>query len=218
MILQIADVLDQATLGAVLEASGEAVFDSGSSTAGWAARSVKNNLQAADEADTRAILEMVGKRLREHALIRSAARPKEWVRLTLSRYDSSMAYGTHVDNAFIEGRRTDCSFTLFLSAPDDYDGGELVLEETAGERAFKLDAGDLLLYPSTTLHRVAPVTRGSRLVVVGWITSRVRDAGQREILFDIERSMRAEHEARGKTQQFDRLSKTLNNLMRMWAD
>lgn len=218
MILQISECLDPSDLDAIREACAAAGFASGSGTAGRAAGTVKNNLQAGDGPEVRGALELVERRLRTAPLVRAAARPRDFARLTLSRYDPGMEYGRHVDNAFIAGRRTDLSFTLFLTGPDDYAGGELVLEDTTGERTWKLAAGDLLLYPSTTLHRVEPVTTGTRLVVVGWIRSRVREAERREILFDLEHATREEFDHHGKSDQYDRLSKTFNNLMRMWAN
>lgn len=218
MILQISGCLDAADLQAVREVCAAAGFESGAGTAGRAARTVKNNLQAGDGPGVRGALELVERRLRAAPLVNAAARPRDFVRLTLSRYDPGMEYGRHVDNAFIADQRTDLSFTLFLSDPDGYTDGELVLEDTSGERGWKLAAGDLILYPSTALHRVEPVTSGTRLVVVGWIRSRVREAERRELLFDLERATREEFDRRGKSDQYDRLSKTFNNLMRMWAD
>ena len=202
MILHISDSLDRAALDTVREACNHLSFEDGTATAGRAARRVKHNLQAGDGPEIRGVLDLVEKRLRDNPLLSSAARPRDYVRLILSRYEPGMEYGRHVDNAFISGRRTDLSFTLFLS----------------GERAWKLAAGDLLLYPSTTLHRVEPVTSGTRLVVVGWIRSRVRQAERRELLFDLERAAREEFDHRGKTGQYDRLSRTFNNLLRMWAE
>ncbi|MEX0615054.1 MAG: Fe2+-dependent dioxygenase, partial [Methylophaga sp.] len=136
----------------------------------------------------------------------------------LSRYQPGMAYGTHADEALINEQRTDISFTVFLSASDEYQGGELVLEDSSGERSWKLNAGDVLLYPATYLHRVNKVEQGERLVVVGWVTSWLRDAGQRELLFDLELSLREEFDSHGKTAQYDRLSKVRNNLLRMWLE
>jgi PKHD-type hydroxylase len=129
-----------------------------------------------------------------------------------------MRYGTHVDEALINNQRTDISFTLFLSENTQYQGGELVLEDSSGERSWKLDAGDLLVYPSTYLHRVNEVNDGERLVIVGWLTSRVREPNQREILFDMEQSLREEFNLNGKTEQYDRLSRVRNNLLRQWLD
>jgi PKHD-type hydroxylase len=118
----------------------------------------------------------------------------------------------------MDGVRTDVSFTLFLAEPADYDGGELVIETSAGEEDIKLPAGHLIAYPSTTLHRVAPVTRGERLVAVGWAQSYVRDLAKREILFDLETARRSLFEQSGKTPEFDVLAKTSANLFRMWAE
>ena len=113
-------------------------------------------------------------------MFRLAVRPKALAPLMFSAYEHGMEYGSHVDDALMQGMRTDVSFTLFLSDPESYDGGELVIESAAGEDAVKLAAGSLVAYPSTTLHRVAPVTRGVRLAAVGWARSFVRDGAQRE--------------------------------------
>lgn len=218
MILQIADCLDAAGLEAVLETAATADFVSGEGTAGRVAQTVKHNLQAEDSAEIRGLLELVERRLRRHPLVQSAARPKAFVKRLLSRYEPGMTYGSHVDNALMHGRRTDLSFTLFLSDPASYGGGELVLQDSSGERAWKPAAGSLLLYPSTTLHHVAEVTGGERLAVIGWIESRVRSAEKREILFDLEQAMSEEFDRDGKSEQYDRLSKSFNNLMRLWLD
>ena len=164
------------------------------------------------------VLRLIEQRLQNHDLFKLAARPQQFVRLMLSRYQPGMAYGTHVDEALINDQRTDISFTVFLSASDSYQGGELVLEDSSGERSWKLEAGDVLLYPATYLHRVNTVESGERLVVVGWLTSRIRDAGQRELLFDLELALREEFNERGKTAQYDRLSKVRNNLLRSLID
>ncbi|RFF32858.1 Fe2+-dependent dioxygenase [Wenzhouxiangella sediminis] len=218
MLLQIADCLEASDLEAVVETAARADFTSGENTAGRVARTVKHNLQAEDSAEIRGLLELVERRLRANPLVQSVARPMAFVKLLLSRYEPGMAYGSHVDNALMKGQRTDLSFTLLLSDPASYEGGELVMEDSSGERAWKPAAGSLLLYPSTTLHRVEEVTRGERLAVVGWIQSRVRSAEQRELLFDLERAMSSEYDARGKTNQYDRLSKCFNNLLRRWLD
>ncbi len=110
------------------------------------------------------------------------------------------------------------SFTVFLTSPKDYDGGELVMETTAGEQAFKPEPGQMIIYPSTTLHRVTPVTRGERWAAVGWCQSQIRDAAKREILFDLDTARRGLFDQHGKTREFDIMSKAHANLMRMWAD
>jgi PKHD-type hydroxylase len=138
--------------------------------------------------------------------------------MLLSRYQTGMTYGRHVDDALMKGLRTDVSFTLFLSDPQSYEGGELVIEGTFGEQAIKLEAGSVVTYPSTTLHRVEPVREGVRLAAVGWVRSYVRSAEQREILFDIETVRRRLFDRSGKSEEFDRLTKVQSNLLRAWAD
>jgi PKHD-type hydroxylase len=116
------------------------------------------------------------------------------------------------------GARTDCSFTLFLSPPASYDGGELILSTSAGEDAYKLAAGSLVTYPATCLHRVAPVTRGTRLAAVGWVRSLIRDASRRELLFDLETARRRLFDREGKSEDGDLLAKCAANLLRMWCE
>jgi PKHD-type hydroxylase len=116
------------------------------------------------------------------------------------------------------GLRTDLSFTLFLSDPDSYDGGALVIEDRFEARAVKLPAGSLLLYPSTTLHRVEPVSRGERLAVVGWVQSLIRAPDRREILFDLDQVIASSFAADGKSEALDLMTKTRSNLLRMWAE
>ena len=148
----------------------------------------------------------------------AAARPKAIPRLLISRYEPGMAYGSHVDDALMGGVRTDLAFTLFLADPESFGGGALVIEDACGEQEVKLPAGELFLYPATTLHRVAPVTSGVRLAAVGWVRSFVRDAGRREVLFDLENAVRSVHASEGKSPLFDTLVRTRTNLLRMWAD
>ena len=169
-------------------------------------------------AEISGILKLVEQRLLANDLFVQSTYPQQFVRLLISRYQSGMRYGTHVDEALINNQRTDISFTLFLSDQTQYQGGELVLEDSSGERSWKLDAGDLLLYPSTYLHRVNEVNDGERLVIVGWVTSRIRNPNRREILFDMEQSLRQEFNQNGKTEQYDRLSRVRNNLLRQWLD
>ena len=135
-----------------------------------------------------------------------------------SAYEPGMRYGSHVDDALMQGMRTDVSFTLFLSDPDSYDGGELVIESASGEDAMKLPAGSLVAYPSTALHHVAAVTRGTRLAAVGWARSYVRDGAQREMLFDLDTARRQIFAEGGKTPEYDLVSKSLANLLRMWVE
>jgi PKHD-type hydroxylase len=215
----LADVLSPDGVAATMTRAAKLHFVDGRSTAGWAATTVKHNLQAdAAGGPLDALRQTLTSSIAGHALFALAARPQAFAPLLISRYEPGMSYGSHVDDAMMGDLRADLSFTLFLSPADSYDGGELVMESAAGEQAVKLPAGSMVLYPSTTLHRVAPVTRGVRLAAVGWVQSLIRDAHKREILFDLETARRALFTARGKTNEFDLLSKCASNLIRMWAE
>ena len=218
MFLAIGSVLDTHEVAALRAATDRIDFVDGKATAGRFAREVKDNAQAAPSPKLDAVLKKVEAALMRHEVVVSAARPRRIVRMLLSRYSGGQTYGTHVDDALMAGTRTDLSFTLFLAPPEDYEGGDLVVEDTLEDRSFKLPAGDMILYPSGALHRVTPVTRGERIAVVGWITSWVRRADQREVLFDLDRAIAEAHAAGGRTPQFERLTKTRSNLLRMWAE
>jgi PKHD-type hydroxylase len=219
MQIVIADILKPDDLTTVHAALAKARFIDGRETAGFAARQVKDNRQA-DSRDKSldAARSLVAARIMENDLFRIAARPKTLSPLLFSRTETGMQYGVHVDDAIMGGMRTDIAFTLFLDPPDTYDGGELVIESAADDSAIKLPAGSMIVYPATTLHRVAMVTRGQRHVIAGWARSLVRDAAQRELLFDLDTARRTLFARDGKTAEFDLISKSLANLLRMWAD
>lgn len=219
MLLQIADLLDQETISRLREWLAGATFEDGRATAGSEARQVKHNEQVdEDDANLRAMQKLVTRRLWKHPLFAMAAQPKVIRPPLFSRYVPGMAYGSHVDNALMGRVRCDLSLTLFLSDPADYDGGALVIESASGEQDVKLAAGSGVLYPSTALHRVAPVERGQRLAAVTWVRSLVRDAARREILFDLETAWHGLSQRHGKLPELDLLSKTSANLLRMWAE
>jgi PKHD-type hydroxylase len=219
MYYVISDVLDAAAIAEAREALATAEFADGRATAGWHAKLVKNNLQASSSNErVVALRDSLTKTIRANAMFALAARPKTLTPLILSRYQPGMEYGSHVDDALMGGMRTDISFTLFLSDLETYDGGALVIETTGGEDDVRLPAGSMVVYASTTLHRVAPITRGERLAAVGWARSFVRDATQRELLFDLDTARHRLFKREGKTQEFDLLSKTSANLLRMWAE
>jgi PKHD-type hydroxylase len=218
MILTIANVLSGADVAAVLAGLANATFSDGAETAGWSAKLVKSNEQASDGPRTEGLRALIELRLAEHPVFALATRPRTIVGPLFSRYRLGHVYGAHVDNPLIEGVRTDVSFTLFLSDPASYDGGELVIDQASGEEAFKPPAGSLVAYPATTLHRVAPVTRGERMAAVGWVRSHLRDPAQRELLFDLETARRRLFEREGKTAEADLLAKCAANLMRLWCD
>lgn len=223
MILCIGNVLSEDQLARVRVALDKGQFEDGRKTAGWHARLVKNNEQMSPGGDQGQILrDEVQTALSRHPLFQMAARPKHVTPVMFSRYRDGMNYGNHVDDPVMgQGQnrlRTDLSFTLFLDEPDTYDGGELVTDTTAGEQSYKLPAGSAVLYPSSTLHRVEPVTRGQRRVAIGWVQSTIRDPAQREVLFDLDTARRQLFEKEGKTKEFDLLTKSLANLQRFWAE
>jgi PKHD-type hydroxylase len=218
MFLVLQGIIPPAEVTVLAEAAQRLEFEDGRKTAGRVAREVKANDQARPSPERDAILSRVERALKDHAVFRSAARPKAVSPLMLSRYREGQTYGLHVDDALMGGLRTDLSFTLFLADPDSYDGGALIVDDPLEARSIKLGAGDMILYPATTLHQVEPVTRGERLAVVGWVQCLIRDGAQREMLFDLDLAADAVFAREGKTPLFDRLAKTRSNLLRMWAE
>lgn len=219
VFLQLADVLTPEQVRAItgrLAADPEAFVD-GRKTAGWQARSVKNNLQATGKA-AEAITELVRTTLMQNAVFKAAAQPKTFVKLLVSRYLPGMEYGTHVDDALMGGVRTDLSFTLFLSDLATYDGGALLIEGNDGNSEVKLPAGSLVLYPTTTLHRVTPVTGGERLAVAGWVRSYIRSHEDRETLFDLDNAIAVLRASSIDRDVMNRLLKVRANLIRKWAE
>jgi PKHD-type hydroxylase len=219
VFIRIADALPPETLDSIVERLAvSCLFEDGAATAGWRARAVKHNEQARADPLTQALAGEVTAALTAHPVFASAARPKAFVRVLFSRYRPGMAYGTHVDDALMDGRRTDLSFTLFLSAPETYTGGDLVIEDAFADRRIRLGRGELMLYPSGTLHRVEPVTAGERLACVGWVTSHVRDGEMREMLFDLDQAIAAARALPETGRLLDLLLKTRSNLTRRFAD
>ena len=218
MQIVIGNVLSADDLTLVREALARATFEDGRDTAGFAARMVKNNRQATNDRKLETVRKLVEQCILAHEVFALAVRPKALTPLLFSAYEPGMRYGSHVDDALMHGMRTDVSFTLFLSDPDSYDGGELVIESAAGEDAVKLPAGSLVAYPSTALHHVAEVTRGVRLAAVGWARSYIRDGGRRELLFDLDTARRQMFARDGKSADYDLVSKSLANLLRMWVE
>jgi PKHD-type hydroxylase len=217
MQIVIGNVLSADDLDRLRAALATARFVDGRETAGFAARAVKHNLQATSDPSLDTIRTTVRDQILANEVFGLAVRPKA-LSLMFSRYDPGMRYGAHVDDAIMHGMRTDVAFTLFVSDPESYDGGELVIDSAAGEDAIKLPAGALVAYPATSLHRVAEVTRGTRLAAVGWARSLVRDPARRELLFDLDTARRKLFAQHGASAEFDLVSKSLANLMRMWAE
>jgi len=215
-----ADVLSREEVLATTQGLAAAPFRDGRVTAGAAAGSVKNNEQArGNDPGVIALARRVRLALEAHPVVRTWARPVRWSTLMFARYGPGRQYGLHTDNAvvFDEGGwpvRTDISFTMFLSDLDSYDGGALVVRDPCGDREFRPEAGSAIFYPTGQLHSVAPVTRGERLVCVGWLQSLVRRADQRELLFDLEQ-VRGDMSSSGESLMLD---KAIGNLLRMWGE
>ena len=218
MLLCIQSLLDPAALAEVRQAVDGLRFAEGARTAGWHARLVKQNEQAVEDPGLAALRDSLVARLRADRLFTMAARPRRFGPVLVSRYRPGMTYGAHVDDAIMGEVRVDIAFTLFLSDPGTYEGGELVIESTAGEQAIRLEAGGLVLYPATSLHRVQAVTSGERLAVVGWLQSLVRDPARRELLFDLDTARQQMFARDGKSAEFDLVSKSLANLLRQWSE
>lgn len=218
MILHLQQVIDAATLQAVKEKLTSLTFTDGRLTAGWAAKSLKQNEQLSTGTKADAVIDLLLKRMQRSPVFDSAVRPKQFARVMINRYQPGQHYGMHMDDALMAGARTDISFTLGLTELDDYQGGELIIEDSSGSRSWRVGAGDLLIYPSHYLHQVTAVTEGERLALVGWAQSWIRDPQQREMLFDLQQSVQAEHQSNGHSEQFFRLSKTYQNLLRRWLD
>lgn len=219
-MLTIAAILAPEDVDRVREGLASAPFRDGRATAGSTAREVKSNAQA-DGSDLRvkALAGFVREALERSELFQAYARPARWSDLLFSRYTPGDAYGLHMDAATMAaaggGRlRTDLSFTLFLSEPDAYAGGALILDGVDGEREARPPAGSVVVYGTGALHRVTPVTGGERLACVGWVQSQVRRPDERELLFDLARVQAALPPG----EQRLLLSKSVGNLLRMWAE
>lgn len=220
MAIILENVLDVHSIDAITDAlADDALFQDGSSTAGKTARRVKQNLQADPRASTvKGATKLVEKKLLAHRLFKQAALPVRFAKIMFNRYDPGMNYGAHIDDAIINKTRTDLSFTLFLSAPESYTGGELVLRRPDGDDTVKLPSGALYLYPAYSLHYVAPVTEGRRLAAVGWVQSRVRLAEHREILFDLYSALQQLPDNPDNRPARLQIIKAQNHIMRLWAD
>ncbi|MBB1492126.1 MULTISPECIES: Fe2+-dependent dioxygenase [unclassified Paracoccus (in: a-proteobacteria)] len=227
MLIQIPDVLSAAEVMAFREVLERAAWADGRDTAGDQAATVKNNLQIPPESP---VARELGERVL-HALARnptytSAALPLRVLPPMFNRYDPGMTFGAHTDNAIrtIPGSggmrmRADVSTTIFLTAPEEYDGGELVVEDTYGTHAVKLPAGHMVVYPASSLHRVNPVTRGSRWGSFFWAQSMVRDDGRRAMLYDLDLAIRQARAVMGdEAPAVLGLVSHYHNLLRMWAE
>ncbi len=225
MLVQIPNVLNAASLAECRSALEKADWADGRMTAGYLSKRVKKNQQLPETNPlARKLGNLILDALDANQTFISAALPLKIVPPLFNRYATSQTYGSHIDGGIrpVAGTphrvRTDLSATLFLTPPEDYDGGELVVEDSFGTRDVKLSAGDMVLYPGTSVHRVEPVTKGERVAAFFWIQSMVRDDTQRSLLFELDNSIQALGRDVPDHPSVVRLAGTYHNLLRQWAD
>ena len=196
--------------------SNKSDWEDGKKTAGSLASKVKNNLQLNRNSDTSKMnAGFIVKKLLTNALIKSFALPKKIHGIMFTKSSKGMKYGRHVDNPFMSSGRADLSFSIFLNKKNSYEGGNLVVENINTENKFKLNEGEIIIYPSTYLHSVEEITNGERLVCVGWIESYVKSIEEREYLFDIDAGARGILAKYGRSDELDLIFKSYSNLLRV---
>jgi PKHD-type hydroxylase len=225
MLLHIPDVLTAEQVRDARRALDRATWVDGRATAGYQSARVKHNLQLAEsDPAAEAVGDVILTALQRSPLFIAAALPLRVFPPLFNRYEGGQSFGSHVDNSIRQisttGHRirTDVSATLFLSAPEEYDGGELLVEDTYGVHQVKLPAGALVLYPATSLHHVRPVTRGVRVSSFFWIQSMVRDDGQRTLLFDLDSAIQRVSQDVPDHPSTVQLTGVYHNLLRRWAE
>lgn len=225
MLIQVPDVLSPAQVAEARRLLDGAEWVDGKVTAGHQSALAKDNVQIPEgHPVARQVGEMILKALQQNPLFLTAALPLHVFPPLFNRYSGGQSFGSHVDNAIrqVPGTghriRTDLSCTLFLSNPDEYDGGELVVEDVYGVHSVKLPAGHMVLYPSTSLHHVRPVTRGARTSSFFWLQSMVRDDGDRTLLFDLDAAVRALSHERADHPVAVQLTAVYHNLLRKWSE
>lgn len=193
----------------------ELFWEDGKQTAGKHAAEVKNNLQLKRDVNlSKKLSKFIIKKILSNDLIKSFALPKKIHGTIFSKSKSGMKYGSHIDNPFMSSGRADLSFTIFLSSKENYDGGALSIESFNSEKKFKLEAGEIIIYPSTYLHSVEEVITGERLVFIGWIESYVKSIEEREYLFDLDAAARSLLAKYGRSDEVDLIFKSYSNLLR----
>ncbi len=194
-------------------------WEDGKNTAGSHASKVKNNLQLKRESDiSKKLSTLVKKKLLNNHLIKSFTLPKHIHGIMFTKSLKGMSYGRHIDNAFMSSGRADLSFTIFLSEKNQYDGGELLIENLNAENKFKLNLGEILIYPSTYLHSVQEVQNGERMVCVGWIESYVKSIEEREYLFELDAGAKSLLAKYGRSDELDLIFKSYSNLLKVMGD
>jgi PKHD-type hydroxylase len=223
MLLEIEELLQSAQLKKIEEIVAEAGFVDGRLSAGKAAGRVKRNEELRGEPRQMELLvRILTSAMAHNGTFRSAALPYRMADPIIARYRPGMTYGDHVDDPLMgqsgQRFRSDVSMTVFLRRPEDYDGGELVVRTTFGEKRIKLQAGSAVIYPSSSLHHVAEVTRGERLVALAWIQSYVRDPAQRELLYELDLAREHLLQVSPREASTRLIDKSYANLLRMWGD
>ncbi len=193
----------------------ELFWEDGKQTAGKHAAELKNNLQLKRDINlSKKLSELIIKKILSNDLIKSFALPKKIHGTMFSKSKSGMKYGSHIDNPFMSSGRADLSFTIFLSSKENYDGGALSIESFNSDKKFKLEAGEIIIYPSTYLHSVEEVIAGERLVFIGWIESYVKSIEEREYLFDLDAAARSLLAKYGRSDEVDLIFKSYSNFLR----
>ena len=194
-------------------------WEDGKKTAGSHAAKVKNNLQFNKDSEiSKRYTNLISKKIIANPLIKSFALPKKTHGLMFTKSSEGMHYGRHIDNSFMSSGRADLSFTIFLNNTSNYDGGELSVESINSEENFKLNPGQIIIYPSTYLHSVREITKGERLVCVGWIESYVKSIEAREYLFDLDAGARGILSKSGRSDELDLIFKSYSNFLRILGD
>ncbi|MCU7847743.1 MAG: Fe2+-dependent dioxygenase [Candidatus Thiodiazotropha sp. (ex Lucinoma kastoroae)] len=223
MLVEIEGLLQQAQLNKIDEVLSQANFVDGKLTAGKAAQRVKNNQELSGEPKQMELLiRILTSAMAHNATFRSAVLPYRMADPLFARYQPGMTYGKHVDDPLmgLSGQRfrSDVSMTIFLRDPDTYQGGELIVRTTFGEKRVKLKAGSAVIYLSSSLHQVAEVSRGERLVALAWIQSYVRDPAQRELLYELDLAREHLLATAADDETTGLVDKSYANLLRMWGD
>tara|TARA_B100000609_G_scaffold177004_1_gene155299 strand:+ start:142 stop:807 length:666 start_codon:yes stop_codon:yes gene_type:complete len=194
-------------------------WEDGKKTAGSHAAQVKNNLQLSRNSEiSKNLSQLIIKRILSNPLIKSFTLPKNIHGIMFTKSSKGMKYGRHIDNAFMSSGRSDLSFTIFINKKTNYEGGELIVENINSENKFKLNSGEILIYPSTYLHSVKDIESGVRLVCVGWIESYVKSIEEREYLFDIDAGARSLLSKHGRSEDLDLIFKSYSNLLRLLSN
>lgn len=223
MLIQIPAVFDQDKLDNIRELLSKTSFVDGRKTAGMMAQRVKQNLEMqANRQQTEYLDQLIMGTLANNVTFRDAVLPHQVAQPVIARYTPGMSYGDHIDDPIMGGAgahfRTDVAVTVFINEPNQYDGGELIINTTFGEQKVKLSAGDVVTYPASSIHRVNEVTKGERIVAVTWIQSMVRDAARRELLFELSlaRNKLLDEDADSETTK--QVDHSYVNLIRMWSE